>query len=432
MKSTNQLKDSDSNLLIQQVRVINPIFLTDCIADVLVIDGIIEAVEPHLTEIPHNIPIQNGKEFILAPGLVDLYSYSGQPGHENRESLQSMASAAAAGGFTRINLLPNTVPPLDNFEMLTSMHQKIKQLRDELKSLPNIYFWGAMTLGQQGQQMVELAEIAINAIGLTDIYSLSNFSLLKQTLEYLKPLNKPIAIAINSQELEPNAVIREGIHSLRYGLLGSPVCSEAIVIAALIEMIDEIGTPVHLMRVSTERGVELIANAKQRGIPITASTTWMHLLFNTQDLINYNPNLRLQPPLGNEQDVLALRDGVKQGIIDAIAIDHNSYTYEEKTLAFAKTPPGVIGLELALPLLWQKFVVNGIWSALELWQAISTRPLSCLQQEPVTIKPGQKAEAILFDPQIKWTVNQDNLYSLGVNTPWWGQEISGRVIQFWN
>lgn len=432
MKSTNHLRDSDSNLLIQQVRVINPIFLTDCSSDVLVIDGIIKVVETHLTDIPHNIPIQNGKGLVLAPGLVDLYSHSGQPGHENRETLHSIALAAAAGGFTHVALLPNTVPPLDNFEMLTSIHQKIKQLRDELKPLPKIDFWGAISLGNQGQQMVQLAEIAINAVGLTDTLSLSNFGLLRQTLEYLKPLNKPIAIAINSQELEPNAVTREGIYSLRYGLLGNPVFSEAIVIAALIEMIDEIGTPVHLMRVSTERGVELIANAKQRGIPITASTTWMHLLFNAQDLVNYNPNLRLQPPLGNKQDVLALIDGVKQGIIDAIAIDHNSYTYEEKTLAFAKTPPGVIGLELALPLLWEKLVVSGILSALELWQALSTRPSLCLNQKPVTIEPGQKAEAILFDHQIKWTVNQDNLYSLGVNTPWWGQEISGKVTRFWN
>ncbi|BAU67347.1 dihydroorotase, multifunctional complex type [Stanieria sp. NIES-3757] len=432
MKSNNQLRDSDSNLLIQQVRVINPIFLTDCSADVLIIDGIIKAVETHLTDIPDNISIQNGKGLILAPGLVDLYSYSGQPGHEDRETLHSMALAAAAGGFTRIALLPNTVPPLDNFEMLASMHQKIKELRDELKPLPKIDFWGAMSLGNQGQQMVEFFEIAINAVGLTDAFSLSNFGLLRQTLEYLKPLNKPIGIAIDSQELEPNAVIREGIYSLRYGLLGNPVFSEAIVIAALIEMIDEIGTPVHLMRVSTERGVELIANAKQRGIPITASTTWMHLLFNAQDLVNYNPNLCLQPPLGNEQDVLALIDGVKQGIIDAIAIDHNSHTYEEKTLAFATTLPGVIGLELALPLLWQKFVVSGILSALELWQALSTRPLLCLNQQPVIIEPGQKAEAILFDPQISWIVNQDNLCSLGVNTPWWGQEIFGRVTRFWN
>jgi dihydroorotase len=426
------LRNSDSNLLIQQVRVLDPISFTDQIADVLIIDGKIQAVEPCITELPKNTQIQNGNELILAPGLVDLYSHSGEPGHEERDTLQSIAYAATAGGFTHITLLPNTVPPINNFEMLASMHQKIQQIKYGSTPLPKIYFWGAMTSDSQGQRMVELADLAINAIGLTDIFSLSNLGLLRQILEYLKPFNTTIAIAIKSQEIEPNAAMREGIYSLRYGLSGEPVFSEAIVIAALIEMIDEIGTPVHLMRVSTERGVELIANAKQRGIPITASTTWMHLLFDAQHLGSYNPNLRLQPPLGNEQDLLALVDGVKQGIIDAIAIDHNSYTYEEKTLAFEATPPGVIGLELALPLLWQKFVANGIWSALELWQALSTRPQLCLQQQPLTINSGQKAEAILFAPMLSWTVNQDNLYSLGINTPWWGQEISGRVIQIWN
>jgi dihydroorotase len=186
------------------------------------------------------------------------------------------------------------------------------------------------------------------------------------------------------------------------------------------------------MRVSTARGVELIAQAKQRGLPVTASTTWMHLLYNTNDLDNYDPNLRLEPSLGNENDMQALIEGVRQGVIDAIAIDHTPYTYEEKTVAFAEAPPGVIGLELALPILWQRFVSSGEWSALELWRALSTNPQLCLGEKPINLSPGQPAEMTLFDPNATWTVNKQNLQSQASNTPWWDKEISGRVVRIWS
>jgi dihydroorotase len=197
-------------------------------------------------------------------------------------------------------------------------------------------------------------------------------------------------------------------------------------------MIDAIGTPVHLMRVSTARGVELIAQAKQRGIPVTASTTWMHLLCHTSNIDNYDPNLRLEPPLGNENDMRALSEGVRTGIIDAIAIDHTPYTYEEKTAAFAEAPPGVIGLQLALPLLWERFVATGEWSALELWKALSTSPQLCLGQQPLDCAAGEPAELTLFDPNSTWIVNRQTLQSQSSNTYWWEKKITGRVVRIWS
>ena len=251
-------------------------------------------------------------------------------------------------------------------------------------------------------------------------------------LEYVQPWQTPIAIALNQNELAGDGVVREGAASIRYGMSGNPAFSEAAIIAAVLEIVAEISTPLHIMRVSTTRGVELIADAKARGIPVTASTTWMHLLWDSDAMGNYDPNLRLEPPLGDKNDQAALIAGVKNGIIDAIAIDHQAYTYEEKTVAFALAPPGVIGLEIALPLLWQRFVHSGEWSALELWQALSTRPRQCLQQLPKAIAPEQVANLVLFDPQQIWLVNQDNLKSPAVNTPWYNQQIRGKVIKTWN
>jgi dihydroorotase len=157
----------------------------------------------------------------------------------------------------------------------------------------------------------------------------------------------------------------------------------------------------------------------------------MHLLLNTEDLGSYDPNLRLAPPLGNPDDQAALIRGVKEGIIDAIAIDHTPYTYEEKTVAFAEAPAGAIGLELALPLLWHTLVETGDWSALELWQHFSTNPAICLGQTPSAIAKEQPAELVLFNPKETWKVEKNTLKSQSTNTPWLGQELTGRVVQTW-
>lgn len=412
--------------LLQQVRVIDPVSETDQIADVLIVDGVIKAVEEQISDYPADTQLRDCQGLVVGPGLVDLYSHSGEPGFEERETLTTLASAAIAGGFTRIGILPDTMPPLDNpagLVRLQSLWHPDAPLR--------VYYWAALTLAVQGQQMTELAELAAisGVAGFTDAQPLENLVLLRRLLEYLKPLGKPIALWAGDRQLRENGVIREGFNAMRFGLPSAPSIAETSALAALLEIVEFTGSSVHLMRVSTARGVDLIRDAKARGLPITASTTWMHLLLDTNAVSDYNPNLRLEPPLGNPDDVAALRQGVKQGVIDAIAIDHTPYTYEEKTVAFAKAPPGAIGLELALPLLWHNLVETGEWSALELWRVLSTRPAECWQQIPAVIAPNQQAEITLFAPHQSWTVERQTLKSRSANTPWLGQRLSGRVVQ---
>ena len=217
--------------------------------------------------------------------------------------------------------------------------------------------------------MSELADLASEVIGFADGQPVKNISLLRRLLEYLKLFNKPVALVPIMRRLQGDGVVREGMQSFHYGLPEDPYISESVALATLLELVALIKTPVHIMKVSTRRGVELIASAKACGLPVTASTTWMHLLLDTEAVKNYDPNLRLEPPLGNQTDREALSEAVKHGVLEAIAVDHTPYTYEEKTVAFAEAPPGAIGLELVLPLLWQRFVASGEWSALTLWQA---------------------------------------------------------------
>ena len=425
--------------LLQQVRVLDPISGTDQLADVLIVDGLIKAVETSISEISGDTLVRNCQGLILGPGLVDLYSHSGEPGFEERETWASLMESAAAGGFTRLAILPDTVPALENPSGLAALNQKMQALQKARTKgnslpacLPHLYCWGALTLGVEGQQMTELAELAAaGVVGFADGRLIANLGLLRRALEYLQPLGKPVALVPCDLKLAGNGVMREAVQSLRFGLPGNPAFAESTALAALLEVVAAIGTPVHLMRISTRRSVELIEDAKARGLPVTASTTWMHLLLNTEDLGRYDPNLRLEPPLGNPVDQSALLRGVREGIIDAIAIDHTPYTYEEKTVAFAEAPPGAIGLELALPLLWHTLVETGDWSALELWQRISIKPAICLQQTQNAIAPNQPAELVLFNPQQKWKIEKHSLKSHSSNTPWLGQQLTGRVVQTW-
>ncbi|KAM3093228.1 dihydroorotase [Phormidesmis sp. 146-35] len=416
-------------LLLQQVRLIDPVADSDQVMDVLMENGVIRAIAPHLTDLPSGTQIQPSQGLVLGPGLIDLYSHSGEPGFEERESLESLIQAAAAGGFTRLNILPDTNPAIDTPAAVTWLktHSSLLPPPSSLLSC-----WAALTLDTQGQQMTELAELAACGVtGFSDGKPIANSALLRRLLEYLQPLNQPIALYACDRSLVGNGVVREGANSMRFGLPGSPTIAETAPLAALLECVADIGTPVHLMRISTARGVDLIRQAKSRGLPITASTSWMHLLFDTKSLGTYDPNLRLDPPLGNPADRVALIQAVRDGTLDAIAIDHSPFTYEEKTVAFSEAPTGAIGLEFALPLLWQAFVETHQWSALNLWHSLSDRPANCLGQKISPILPDQPAELILFDPQEEWIVDRQSLKSRSLNTPWLNQKIMGRVLQIW-
>lgn len=411
--------------LLQQVRILDPVSDSDRVGDVLLIEDQISLIQETISDIPEDTTIIPAEGFVFAPGLVDLYSQSGEPGNEERETLRSLVQSAIAGGFTQVALLPSTLPPLDNANALAGLQQRL----DPASPL-QIRFWGAFTPGLKGESMAELAELAqAGILGFAEGRPLAHLGLLRSILDYLKPWNLPLGLFPLDPVLRGKGVMREGIASLSYGLVGDPSYSESVALTAILELVASIETPVHLMRISTQRSVELIREAKQRGLPITASTTWMHLLFDTQDIRSYDPNLRLNPPLGNPSDRLALIEAVKTGVIDAIAIDHTPYTYEDKTLSFAESPPGTIGLQWALPVLWQRFVASGEWSALQLWKALSLNPRRCLNQSPVALSAGNHRDFILFDPNQAWPVNGLSLHSLARNTVWWGKTVTGKVLR---
>ncbi|MEL6159628.1 MAG: dihydroorotase [Cyanobacteria bacterium J06623_5] len=402
----------------------------DGIGDVLIEAGKIAAIAPTITSLPSDADIIDAQGQFLGPGLIDLYSQSGEPGHESRETYRSLVQAATAGGFTRVGILPTTRPSTDNVSSIAAIYRVNQAANDG--NLAKLMPWAATTLQTKGEQITELAELAsAGAIGFTDGLPLNNRILLRRLLEYAQPLRKPVALWPCDLQIAGTGVAREGADALRLGLIGVCDIAETTALTTLIEFARDLSTPIHVMRVSTARSVDLIREAKARNLPITASVAWHHLLFDTQDLKHYNPNLRHDPPLGTPADKQALIQGVADGVIDAIAVDHSPYTYEEKTVAFDAAPPGAIGLELALPVLWQTFVSSGQWSAQQLWNALSTEPARCLGLPAEPLKVGMPAELTLLDPTIHWTATADALRSRSHNTPWIDHPMQGKVTRIW-
>ena len=400
----------------------------DGIGDVLIDGGRIAEIAPFINQAAEDTEVIDARGQFLGPGLVDLYSQCGEPGYESRETRHSLKQAAAAGGFTRVGVLPNTKPAIDTVGELETV-AKANQVRKGARLLP----WATITQGGDGEQLNELNELAAaGALGFTDSAPLTHPVLLRRLLEYAQPLQKPIALWPCDPTLAGGGVAREGVDALRLGLSGVSTIAETTALATLLECITEIPALVHIMRVSTARSVELIGQAKQRELPISASVPWHHLVFDTQDLETYDPNLRHAPPFGTPADREALIEGVLSGVIDAIAIDHSPYTYEENTVAFGSAPPGAIGLELALPILWETFVAGAPqWSPEQLWRSLSHGPSQCLGLTPNTLQIGESAELTLFDPRVGWQASAKNLKSLSSNTPWLDKAIKGQVIATW-
>lgn len=416
----------EKSYVLQQVRAIDPIANHDRLVDVWVENGSIRAIENRFETVPDGADIIDASRWAIGPGLVDLYACTGEPGREQRETFASLGRAALAGGFTQVALLPSTDPAVDTSAQLTFIDRHQRPERPRWLPL------AAFTAGRHGENMTELGELAdAGAIAFCDDAPLPDLALLRRVLDYLAPRQKPLLIWPHRSTLAGSGVMHEGERSLQLGLPGIPTMAETTAVAAVLEMLTPQSASVHFMRLSQARSLDLIEQARQAGLPVSASTTWMHVLLCDRDIEThgYDPALHLHSPLGGASDRAALVAAIQSGM--AIATDHSPHTFAEKTVPFAVAPPGAIGLELALPLLWQHLVASDHVPALELWRALSVRPAQILGLHSPQLQPGPDANCILFDPERTWAVDANTLRSQSSATPWLGQTLTGRVLGCW-
>ncbi|GAB4217101.1 MAG: dihydroorotase [Synechococcales cyanobacterium] len=412
--------DMTVSLVLRQVRLIDPGQGWDRVGDVWLDQGRIRQVGFPLPDLETEVPEIMAPGWVVAPGLVDLYGQPGEPGFEQRETLASLSAAALAGGFTRVGVLPTTDPVLDQVAGL-EFWQKPRSF-----AMPRWGLWAAYSLGAKGSQLSHVMELAAApVVGFGEGRPLPDLALLRRLGEFCQLWQKPLLVWPRWSALAQGGVVYEGEWALRLGLPGIPALTETGAVALLLEWVRHTPAPIHLMRISQARSVELLATAPD--LPVTASTSWMHLIRCDQDIerYQYDAALRLDPPLGSDQDRQALRRAVASGSL-MISTDHTPFTFEEKMVGFEAAPPGAIGLELALPLLWQELVVPGILTPLQLWSALSFRPATVLGDTPPGFAPGSLAELVVFAPDQPWIV--DRLHSLSRNTLWWGETIQGRVV----
>jgi dihydroorotase len=430
-------------VLIRNGRVIDPAIGLDTVADVLLADGFVARIGSNLTA--PDAAVLDATGCIVAPGFVDLHAHLREPGFEQKGTIATETFAALRGGFTTVCAMPNTNPAPDSAPVVAALLERIA--RDaRVRVLPI----GTVTRRREGKQLADLAELAgAGVVALSDDGSpVANATLMRNALTFCAALGIPLSEHSDDPELHGSGVMHEGRVSERLGLAGEPAAAEVAAIARNLALCEAtvVAPPsaeqprrsiLHVAHLSTARGVELIAEAKRRGLPVTCEVTPSHLLL-TEDAVfgggrepTYDTNARINPPLRSEDDRRALLAGLNDGTIDAIATDHAPHAREDKLCEFDLAAPGISCFETALGTV-QLLVDRGELEFSRALAAMTTGPVRAFglgTRVPGigALTPGLSSDVVVFDPGARWTVDLDSFVSKGKNSPLHGRELIGRV-----
>jgi len=360
----------------------------------------------------------------LAPGFIDLHVHFRDPGQEYKEDIASGLRAAAAGGFTAVCPMPNTSPINDNRAITEMMLARAKEAGG-----PRLLPFGAITKKSEGKELTEMADLKeAGAVGVSDDgVCVMNAGVMRRALEYAKTFDLLVSQHCEDHHMTARADMHEGAVSTRLGLRGWPRVAEDIIVARDLLLTEAVGgARYHVAHISSMGAVRLIREAKSRGLAVTAEVTPHHLTLTDQALLGYDTFCKINPPLRSEEDRAALLEAVRDGTIDCIATDHAPHSSLEKDCEFPEAANGINGLETTFAALLP-LVRNGTFSASRLMEALSTAPSRVGRIEGGTLKVGARADLVLLDPELRWTITKEALRSRSHNTPLLNQEVVGRV-----
>ena len=376
-----------------------------------------------------NIKAPNGAEIIDCAGLIithgfcDIHAHFREPGREDKETLQTGAKAALAGGFTRVCVMPNTNPPLDDPESIRFIVEKAEKTPIFICPI------GAITKGQQGKEITEMDAMKIEgAIAFSDDgIPLQNAYVMRLALEYAGMINIPIINHAEDIPLRNEGVMNESVISTKLGLSGNPDVAESTMVQRDLQIAQSTNSALHIPHVSTKKSVESIKKYKSVFPRVTAEVTPHHLYFNDEALITYNTNLKVAPPIRTENDRKALINALKDGMIDCIATDHAPHTIEEKEAPFDLAPFGMIGLESCFGAVNKVLVQENGMKIESLIDLLTIKPRKIMGFEQDLFGEGVLAEIIVIDPKTSWIFKKDNIYSRSINSPYIGEELFGKI-----
>ncbi|MCL6589220.1 MAG: dihydroorotase [Firmicutes bacterium] len=394
--------------------------------DLLLEDGKVLAVGRELPQ--ENAQVIQAAGKIVCPGLIDLHSHLREPGREDEETIASGAKAALKGGFTAVLSMANTNPAADSPVVIEYVKRRAKE-----SGYAKVYPAGAITKGLQGIELAEMGEMAAaGAIAFSDDgKTLMNPAVLRSALEYSKLFNLPLLLHEEENHLSGDGVMHEGYWSTVLGLPGIPTLAETTMIARDLLLAEETGAKVHFCHLSAMESVSLIEQAKKRGLSITAEAAPHHLALTDAALEGYDPVFRVSPPLRAGKDREALQRGLQSGVIDVVATDHAPHTLEEKHREFSLAPPGMIGFETALSVIWTVLVAPGVLTKTQLVERMAIRPAQILNVPGGRLRPGDPADVVVIDPNFEWEVKETDLISKSKNCPFIGWKLRGKVASVW-
>lgn len=408
-----------NNLLIKNARVIDPSQNLDTQADLYIENGVIVKIG---TDIDACENVIDGTGLIAAPGLVDVHVHLRDPGQTHKEDIITGCNAAVAGGVTSVLAMPNTAPTTDNGEVVSYILNKAKDAKAK------VYVAGSITKGLKSQEATDLQELKdAGAIALSDDgRPVEDTAMLRNAMQKAPQLGMTVVAHCEDLFLADGGKINEGNASKALGVKGIPASAEDCGTAREIALAAADDVPIHICHVSTKTSVELIRDAKARGVKVTAETAPHYFTFTEDVLLNRDADFRMNPPLRFEADKQAIIKGLQDGTLDAIATDHAPHTPEEKA-DFEKAPNGSIGMETSLSAGITYLVATGLLTINELIEKMSTNPAKIININAGTLKVGSPADIALFDINEKWVVDVDKLHGKSKNSPYKNMTLQGKV-----
>lgn len=392
--------------------------------DILIKDNRISKIGENLTA-SKVTKIIDAKGLYIMAGFIDMHCHLREPGLTHKEDITSGANAAVAGGFSTVCCMPNTSPSLDNVPLISYVINRAKEV-NRAKVLPI----GAISKGQQGKELAPLKSMAAaGAVAFSDDgLPVENGGLMKLALEYSKSFDLLLITHAEDKTLAGDGVVNEGYHASVAGLKGIPRTAEDVMTARDIILAENANARLHVAHVSTKGSVQLIRDAKKRGVKVTAETCPHYFSATDSEILGYNTYAKVNPPLREESDVKAIIEGIKDGTIDAIATDHAPHHEDEKNTEFDLAPFGISGLETAFSLSYTNLVAKGHISFEKLSQLLSSNPAKILGLEKPKIVVGAIADLTIVDIKKSYTVDKDKFLSKGKNSLFHGKKLTGQVV----